>query len=198
MRTTAPQLLPLFRSDGQGRLLARVYLGADRPATLADLSRELEIDDGGLTREADRLERAGLVRSERVGRSRILRPNEESPYYRDLYGLLLKAFGPATVIGPELAQIEGIERAYLFGSWAARYVGEEGPDPADIDVVAVGGPSQLAVARAERELSEQLGREVNVTIVARDAWEAAESGFLQQVRESPLVPLHLDTEERPA
>jgi predicted nucleotidyltransferase len=199
MRTTAPQLLPLFRSDGQGRLLARVYIEPDRPAPLAHLARELELDDGGITREADRLERAGLVRSERVGRSRILHPNEDSPYYRDLYGLLLKAFGPATAVGRELARIEGIERAYLFGSWAARYVGEEGPDPADIDVIAIGEPSQLAVARAERELLGRLGREVNVTIVSPEAWEGAESGFLQQVRERPLVPVHLvDSNEQPA
>ena len=194
MRASPSQLLPLFRSDGQGRLLARVYLGADKPATLADLARELALDDGGLTREADRLERAGLIRSERVGRSRILHPNEESPYHRDLYGLLLKSFGPATVIGPELARIHNIESAYLFGSWAARYVGERGSDPADIDVVAIGRPSQLAVARAERELGERLGREVNITTVAPEEWESAESGFLQQVQESPLVPLHIDSE----
>jgi len=187
MRTAAPQLLPIFRSDGQGRLLARVYLGNDRPASLAELSRELGLDDGGITREADRLERAGLMRSERVGRSRILYPNEESPYYPELYGLLLKGFGPATVIGPELGRIDGIERAFLFGSWAARYLGDSGRDPADIDVIAVGRPSQLAVVRVERALSERLGREVNVTVVAPEEWDAAASGFLRQVREGPLV-----------
>ncbi|MBY0395205.1 MAG: winged helix-turn-helix domain-containing protein, partial [Thermoleophilia bacterium] len=60
-----------------------MYLAADRPAPLAEIARELGIDSGGLTREADRLERAGLVRSERIGRQRLLRPNSESPYYRD-------------------------------------------------------------------------------------------------------------------
>ena len=107
MRTSAPQLLPIFRSQGQGRLLARVYLQPDRPATIAELARELELDDGGLTREADRLERAGLVRTERVGRSRLLHRNEESPYFHELYGLLLKAFGPATSVGEELSGVEG-------------------------------------------------------------------------------------------
>ena len=189
MRTSSPQLLPIFRSEGQGRLLARVYLAADRPPTVAQLARELGLDDGGLTREANRLERAGVIRSERVGRSRVLRPNEESPYYPELYGLLLKAFGPATVIGPELAEIDGIESAYVYGSWAARYLGEPGDDPADIDVLVVGRPSQLAVARAERTLSDRLGREVSVIVVPAQDWEAGDSGFLQHVREGPLVPL---------
>lgn len=189
MRTPSPQLLPLFRSDGQGRLLARVYLEPDKPAPLAQLARELDLDDGGLTREANRLEQAGLIRSERVGRSRVLRPNEGSPYYPDLYGLLLKAFGPATVVGPELGEIDGIERAYVYGSWAARYRGEPGDDPADIDVLVVGRPSQLAVARAERILSDRLGRDVNVIVVPAEDWEARDSGFLQHVQEGPLVPL---------
>jgi predicted nucleotidyltransferase len=196
MRTSAPYLLPLFRSDGQGRLLARIYL--DKPGPLAQLARDLDLDDGGITREADRLERAGLIRSERVGRNRILHPDEDSPYYRNLYGLLLTAFGPATFVGPTLARIEGIERAFLFGSWAARYAGEPGFDPADIDVIAIGQPSQLAVARAERELIEKLGREVNVTIVSPEEWEAADSGFLQQVRERPVVPLDLTQEDEPS
>jgi predicted nucleotidyltransferase len=195
MRTAAPLLLPLFRSSGQARLLARIYLAADRPAPLAELARELGLDDGGLVREANRLERAGLVRSERVGRSRLLHPKEESPYYRDLYGLLLKAFGPASVIGPELARIEGIDHALLFGSWAARYLGEPGPDPRDIDILLVGSPDQTAVYDAARELEAVLGREVNPVIVSRERWKEAAEGFIREVKSAPLVELDLDRQD---
>jgi len=195
-RTSAPLLLPLFRSDGQARLLARVYLEPDRLATLAELARELGIDDGGLTREADRLERAGLVRSDRVGRNRTLRPNEDSPYYRELYGLLLKAFGPATLVGPELALVDGVERAYVYGSWAARYMGEAGEDPADVDVVVIGNPSSgMALTRAAGALSARLGREVNITAIAPDEWEAATSGFVRELRSNPLVAVDIPTGE---
>ena len=195
MRTEPSLLLPIFRSDGQRRLLARLYLGPEKAAPLAELARELQIDRGNVKREADRLERAGLIRSERMGRQRILRANAESPYFRDLYGLLVKAFGPETSVGAELGQIDGVERAYLYGSWAARYHGEPGLDPADIDVIAVGQPSRIALAGAERRLTERLGRDVNVTVVAPREWEAAESGFLQQVRQSPLVPVDLNANE---
>ena len=169
--------------------MARIYLY--KPASLAELARDLGLDDGGITREADRLERAGLVRSERFGRNRILHPNDESPYYRDLYSLLLKAFGPASVIAPELERINGIERAFLFGSWAARYCGEVGDDPADIDVMAIGRPSLFDVMGAETGLSELLGREVNVVVVSPEDWEASSSGFLQEVRQRPVVELEL-------
>lgn len=191
MRTAAPQLLPIFRSEGQGRLLARVYLQPDRPATIAEIARELQLDDGGLTREADRLEQAGLIRSERVGRSRTLRPNDDSPYHHDLYGLLLKAFGPAAIVGPALAAISGIERAYLFGSWAARYTGEQGVAPADIDVLVVGTPDRGEVYRAASALSVVLHREVNPTIVSPERWDTVEEGFIRDVKSSPLVALDL-------
>ena len=34
--------------------------------------------------------------------------------------------------------IRGIGEAYLFGSWARRYVGERGAPPGNIDVVIIG------------------------------------------------------------
>lgn len=195
MRTPPPVLLPLFRSDGQARLLARVYLAPDEPAPLAVLARELDLDRGGVKREADRLEAAGLVRSERVGHSRILRPNEESPYYPELHGLLLKAFGPATVIGPTLAEVGGVERAFLYGSWAARYRGEAGPDPADIDVLVIGAPARLRLARATRELSGRLGRDVNATVYSPEQWYGSQTGFLRHLKRGPIFELQLRDEE---
>lgn len=193
MRTAAPLLLPLFRSDGQARLLARVYLSPDRPAPIAQLARELDLDSGNLTREADRLEDAGLVRSRRVGNQRLLEPEIDSAYYPDLLGLLLKAFGPAAIVAPALADIDGVEQVYLFGSWAARYLGEPGGDPNDIDLLIVGEPARPAVVKATRALTERLGREVNATIVTPQHWNERRSGFIRQVRGAPLVALDLES-----
>jgi predicted nucleotidyltransferase len=182
-------LLPLFRSRAQARLLARVYLEPDRPAHLAELAHELELDRGGVKREADRLEDAGLVVSDRVGRQRILRPNRDSPYYSHLHALLLTAFGPATIVGPALRDVPGVEEAYLFGSWAARYYGVPGSDPADIDVLVVGSPDRTALYGRARELESLLGREVNPVIVSRERWDAEDEGFIREVKGSPLVEL---------
>jgi len=143
-------------------------------------------------READRLEAAGLVVSDRVGRQRILRPNTKSPYYDHLHGLLLTAFGPAALIGPAFREVPGVEQAFLFGSWAARYVGVPGWGPADIDVLLVGSPDRTAVYAVASELEAVLGREVNPIILSRERWEERSEGFIREVSKSPLVELDLD------
>jgi predicted nucleotidyltransferase len=55
--------------------------------------------------------------------------------------LLLRPFGPRQVLAEELEGAEGIDGAYLFGSWAARYPEEVGRPPADLDVLVIGGMS---------------------------------------------------------
>ena len=191
MRTSPPLLLPLFRSRAQARLLARIYLESDRPAPLAQIAAELGLDRAGVKREVDRLEEAGLVTTHRSGRQRLVRPNPESPYHDDLFGLLMTAFGPAAVVGPALAGVSGIEAAYLFGSWAARYSGNQGIAPHDIDVLVVGRPDRGELYRAAGALSDILHREVNPTIVSPERWDAAEEGFIRDVKSAPLVALDL-------
>lgn len=101
----------------------------------------------------------------------------------------MTAFGPAVVLGKALAGIAGIERAYLFGSWAARHLGEPGPAPADVDVLVVGTPDRNDVYRAANAASDVLHREVNPTIVSPERWNAAEEGFIREVRSAPLIAL---------
>ena len=95
MRTAAPTPLPLFRSEGQARLLTYLFLSYGRPdAPVAEIARELGLDPSGIAREATRLEQAGLISSSWVGRQRHLHPNVDSPYYQPLRDLLARAYGP--------------------------------------------------------------------------------------------------------
>src|SRR5712691_6124315 len=105
MRTEAPLLLPLFRSRGQARLLARIFLHPDERLSLNQLARELGLDPATVQREAERLEQAGILTSERIGQARIVRPNEESPFFPELSILIFKAFGPVPVLRENLQKL---------------------------------------------------------------------------------------------
>jgi len=196
MRTAAPTPLPLFRSEGQARLLTHVFLSYGHPdAPLAEIARELGLDPGGIAREATRLEQASLISSARVGRQRHLRANTDSPYYQPLRDLLARAYGPPRLIGRALAQLDGVREALIYGSWAARYHSKPGPPPNDIDVLVVGNPQRRALARSFRELSEQLGLEVDPHVVSPADYEQGTSGFLRAIKQGPLIKLDLRADQ---
>src|SRR5439155_8362383 len=101
--------------------------------------------------------------------------------------LALRAFGPARVVAEELSRIRGADEVYIFGSWAARYQGEEGPPPGDLDVLVVGSPDRDEVYEAALRVEHRVRREVNATVRSKAVWEAARDGFVRQVRSSPLI-----------
>jgi predicted nucleotidyltransferase/biotin operon repressor len=196
MRTEAPLLLPLFRSRGQARLLARIFLHPDDRLSLNQLARELGIDPATVQREAERLEEAGVLTSERVGTARLVRPNEESPFYPELSGLVFKAFGPMPVLRETLKRLAGVENAFIYGSWASRYAGDRGEAPGDIDLLILGKPDRRKLARLCRDAGEVLGFEVNPTVLSPEDWESDATGFIRSIKEQPLVPLVVAGDER--
>jgi predicted nucleotidyltransferase len=159
--------------------------------TLAALGRSARLASSRVHREVESLESAGIVRSERVGTARLVRPNVESPYYPELRSLLLKAFGPAVVLEPLLKEVPRVEEAYLFGSWASRYLGEPGSAPGDVDLLVVGDLDPGVVDRACRRAEDALGRPVNPTILSRQEWTDRESGFVRAVQADARIPLNV-------
>lgn len=190
----APTLLPIFRSRGQARLLARLYLDSDhRWRSLTELAGLVGLAPSSVLREVDRLAGAGIVSTERVGNVRRVRANRESRFYPELRGLVVKAFGPPAVLGGELAGIADIEAAFIFGSWAHHQLHSATSDdpPRDIDMLVVGAPDPSAVYAACARAERQLGLEVAPMIVDHDIWAAATNpdapAFLAAIRRGPLV-----------
>jgi DNA-binding transcriptional ArsR family regulator len=167
-----------------------VFLDDSSPVAIRELGRELGLAPSRVHEEVQRLEEAGLVVTERAGNQRLIRPDKGSPFYPELHGLLLKAFGPARVLEPLLAQIGGIDDAFIYGSWARRYYGQPGSQPEDIDLMVIGEPAVDEIYAAADAASHELGREVSVTILSRPEWDR-NSGFTESVRAGPMVPLLL-------
>jgi hypothetical protein len=132
------------------------------------------------------------VRSKRIGNSRIVSADAEGPYYDGLSQVLTRAFGPPQVLAEELAPIKGIQEAYIFGSWAARYSGETGKRPVnDIDLLVLGQPERDRLYEALARAEKRLGREVHVTIREPDWLTAGTDSFHNTVAGQPLVRLPL-------
>ena len=188
MRTAPPLLAPLFRSDGQARLLAELFLSGSDELNLNELAERAGLAYGTVHREVSRLLEAGLLSERRVGQARLVRPNPGSPLTQPVRDLLLVSAGPVPLLAGELRSIAGVQAAFLYGSFAARMRGESGNAPNDIDVMVVGTPDPMAVYDACRRVGDQVSREVNATIMTPDELQER-SGFLTEVRRGPTVPV---------
>jgi hypothetical protein len=195
MRSDGPVLAPTFRSRMQGDLLALVLLHPDQEWTVSDLARELGVPLTTVQSEVGRLADGGVLATRKVGRSRVVRANVASPSVAPLTQLTLVTFGPQTVIADEFAGLVA-ERVVVFGSWAARYHGEIGELPADIDVLVVGDGIDRAALYAAAERAEvRLRMPVNPVLRPAGSWEKpGRDALLVEVQSRPYV----DVTERAA
>jgi DNA-binding transcriptional ArsR family regulator len=186
VRTAAPVLFPLLRSELQGRLLVRTLLG-ETEESVADLATALGADPGNTAREVARLEQAGIVATRRVGRTKLVRANTRAPFYAPLLNLITIVLGPAKVLEEELSELDGIVSAEIFGSWAARYHGEHGRPPADIDLLVVGNPNRDDLHDATQAAAQRLSRPVSPVVISPKRWNTADDGFIRELRSRPRV-----------
>ena len=183
-----PPLLPLLRSRLQAEVLTLVLLGSGREWSLTGLASRTGASVSSVQREITRAEQAGVVTSRRQGNSRLVKA-ADSPLTAPLTELLLRSFGPRQVLAEELKGVEGIDGAYLFGSWAARYAGEAGRPPADLDVLVIGAPDRDELDDAAQRAAGRLAREVSVTIRSPAWWRDGTDGFHADVTRRPLVAI---------
>ena len=177
--------LPIFRSPEQERLLGELFVFAEGPLTLSELATRAGTSLGGTHKEVERLESSGLIRSTTRGRNRLIEANPSSPVYPELRGLLLKTLGPEPLLRSALADIDGIEDAFIYGSWAD----PANKSPADIDLLVVGDPDIGAVYDAASSVEAEVGRPVNVTVRSPTEWADSDGGFEQAVKSGPRIDL---------
>lgn len=178
-------MLPLFRSPEQERLLGELFIFADEPISLSELARRAGTSMGGTHKEVERLESAGLVRSTTAGRSRLIEADPSSPVYMELRGLLLKSVGPEPLLRSALADVDGIERAFIYGSWAD----PAARSPADIDVLVIGDPDVGEVYDAASAVEADIGRPINIMVRSPAEWAEADGAFERAVRSAPRIDL---------
>jgi hypothetical protein len=192
MKTTIePSLLPVLRSRGQAEILCAVLTNPNREWTLGELAKVSGQSLPTVQREIERAEQAALVESRRIGRQRMVKAGP-SPIAIMLGDLLLMSYGPRFVIAEEFAGVEGIERLFIFGSWAARYHGTEGYPPQDIDLLVIGDVDYSEVTNAAIAASKKLQIDVNPSIQSHTWWRnKTGSGFRKEIDRRPIVEIEV-------
>lgn len=177
-----------MRSKARRRLLAYHFTNPTARHHLRDLAERLSVDPSNLSKELGRLEREGLFRSEVSGRQKYFQLNPEYPLFEELRGIVAKTIGAVPLIAQCLKKIEGLEAAYLYGSFARN----QQDAASDLDVLLIGTPRAGTLAEAVRKLERQLGREINYTALTPKEFQsrrARKDAFLENVWHNKRISL---------
>lgn len=154
------------RSSLRREVLRAFFERGGLRAHVREVARVIGRAPAAVGRELERLERAGILRSAHVGRSRVYELAADSAVVRDLRPLVQRAFGAEAILREALAGVGGIEEAFIFGSY-----GTPAETPlSDIDVFVVGRPDEHMWERIV-DAQRRLGRDVNVKHYTRDEVE---------------------------
>jgi predicted nucleotidyltransferase/predicted transcriptional regulator with HTH domain len=177
-----------MRSKARQKLLAYYFTNPTTHHHLRDLAQRLSVDPSNLSKELSRLEREGLFRSEVSGRQKYFRLNREYPLFNEVRSIIGKTIGAVPLLAESLKKIEGIEEAYLYGSFARN----QQDAASDVDILVIGKPKSDTLAEIVQKLERQLGREINYTVLTRKELESRrgrKDAFLENVWNNKRVSL---------
>jgi len=167
-------MIDFLFSSTQQRLLAILFGHVDRSYYANELIAMAGMGTGAVHRELVRMEKAGLVSTERIGNQKHYQANPACPIFEEMRAIVRKTLGTTDILRNALEPLmQRIDVAFVYGSVA------DGTEHAgsDIDLMVIAPSlsngellSELAPAQAA------LGRTVNPTLYTPGE-------FVQRVRE---------------
>jgi DNA-binding transcriptional ArsR family regulator len=166
-----------------------LLLHPEQEYTITELAQRLSVPQSTVSGEVRRLADAGILAGRAVGRSRLVRANASSRLVAPLTELLTLTYGPHVVVADEFAGLDGVVLVVIFGSWAARYSGERGQPPNDVDVLVVGAPDRIAMYTAAERAESRLSQRVNPAVCPPEQWAQPTEPFIREIQSRPYVTI---------
>ena len=170
--------------------MAEVFLHPGEEFTVTELARRTGVSQPVVHKEVSRLIDAEVLSDRREGNNRLVRVNQSHLLYSPAAEIIQATYGPVPVLRELLAGMDGVLDAFIYGSWAARRMGESGGLPRDIDVLVVGEVPIDAMLDVQQAARDRLGLDVNIHRTSESAWaDRRNDEFLSHVSSRPLIRL---------
>ena len=152
-----------------------------------EMARRLSLDQKNLDRKLKELEKEGIFKSERRGMERYYSLNPSFPLLKEYKRIVLKTIGLEHLLGEALRRVRGLQRAYLFGSYAK----EQMDAASDIDLLAVGDHNTLELQREIAEIQKSTGREINVISLGSVEYKKKQKGdpFVRSISQGRKIQI---------
>ena len=151
------KIFPIASSKLRKKLIAYYFSNVDAEHYLREIASILNLDPGNLSKELNALEKEGVFISQVRGRIKLYRLDKSYPFFQELKSIVFRSIGIEGSIREVLRKIDGIEIAFIFGSFASD---KELPN-SDIDLFIMGNPDEKILNRNISDIEKKIGREIN-------------------------------------
>jgi predicted nucleotidyltransferase len=174
----------------QQKVLGLLYGKPDRSFYTNEIARSAQVGKGSVTRELDRLTRAGVLKVSSQGNQTHYQANPDCVIYPELIALVRKTFGLAEELRAALSPLaDDIAWGFIYGSLAKN----EARAGSDVDVMLIGKDLHYSdIMQLLLPVEAKLGRTINPTLYTTADWQtkhADGNSFVQRVAEQEKINL---------
>ena len=170
---TLDLLGPLITSKTRLKLLLRFFLNQNLSGYLQGLSKELDENTNSIRVELNRLEEAGLLRSELQGRRKLYQVNLAHPLTSDITSIVRKVSGIDVLVERVVANLPGLKQVWVCGDLA------RGVESETIDTLLVGEQlDPTYIGGLSNKVEKLTGKKVHAQILERMPRERAAACLL--------------------
>ncbi|MBU0661678.1 nucleotidyltransferase domain-containing protein [Patescibacteria group bacterium] len=170
------------------KLLSHFFLNPHEKLYVNELARKLSLDKRNLVKKLKELEKEGLLASRSRGNLKLYSINTKFPLYKEYKNIVLKTLGFEEELKGLLKGVPGIEKAYIYGSYAADKLEAH----SDIDLLVVGEHKLMVLQKAINKLQRKIDREINIVNMDNNEFKdrrKQRDPFLKKVFKDKIIEL---------
>ncbi len=148
----------LISSKTRVKLLLKFFLNSEVRSYLRQLEGEFGESSNAVRVELNRLEQAGLLRSQSKGNKRYFQANREHPLFEDIHSIVRKYIGIDRIILEVVKKLGEVEEVYLSGDFA---LGKNSPV---IDIIIIGDIDKAYLTQLIEKAEHLIKRKIKYLI----------------------------------
>ena len=148
----------LISSKTRVKLLLKFFLNSSTTGYLRNLEEEFGESTNAIRLELNKMEKAGLLKTNLEGNKKIFQANNKHPLFPDMQQIIRKHVGLDTIIENVIKQLGDVSQVYLTGNYAKGIGGDI------IDLTFIGNINQEYLIVLIKKAEKLIGKKVRYII----------------------------------
>ena len=175
----------ITKSETRKRIILLLLYNQEESFYINQISHLTKSSSGNVQRELRKLEELGLVNKERKGNLVYYKIKKDNPFFSEFKGIVDKTIGINKIIKENLKELEEVEFAFIFGSYAKGDFNSE----SDVDLYIIGKVKEEEVYQAIKKAEKEVYRDISYHIATKEEFQEKmkKSFFCQEILKNSIL-----------